>query len=88
MIRSLMTEVADVAEKIGVKVSRPLAEKYLENARKGGDVTPSMLQDVRRGKLTEINYINGKVRDEGRRAKVPTPCNDMIWTLVSALDHK
>lgn len=88
LIRSLMTEVADVAEKIGVKVSRPLAEKYLDNARKGGDVTPSMLQDVRRGKRTEIDYINGKVRDEGRNAKVPTPCNDMIWTLVSAMDHK
>jgi len=85
LVCGLMAECADVAEKLGVMVSRSIIEKYIESGRKAGDVTPSMLQDVRHGKRTEIDYINGKVRDEGRKLGCPTPHNDVVWTLISAI---
>lgn len=87
LARRLMEECADVAEKLGVSVNRSLIDKYFENGRKGGDVTPSMLQDVRHGKRTEIDFINGKVRDEGAKIKILTPCNDIVWALVSTHDN-
>jgi 2-dehydropantoate 2-reductase len=43
---------------------------------------PSMLQDVMRGRRTEIDYLNGYVVDQGRRVLVETPFNEMIVHLV------
>jgi len=45
-------------------------------SRTGG--RPSMLQDVMKGRRTEIDYLNGLVAAEGRGAGVPTPFNDAV----------
>jgi 2-dehydropantoate 2-reductase len=42
----------------------------------------SMLQDVRRGKRTEIEYINGVIVSEGERLEIPTPLNRLLTQLV------
>jgi 2-dehydropantoate 2-reductase len=45
---------------------------------------PSLLQDVMRGRRTEIEYLNGYVCAEGKRLGVPTPVNDaVVKTLLS-----
>jgi 2-dehydropantoate 2-reductase len=44
--------------------------------RSGG--RPSFLQDVLKGRRTEIDYLNGYVSEQGRRVGVPTPFNDAI----------
>jgi 2-dehydropantoate 2-reductase len=43
---------------------------------------PSMLQDVMRGRRTEIDYLNGYLVDQGRRVGVRTPFNEMIVHLI------
>ncbi|MGN7397889.1 ketopantoate reductase family protein [Peribacillus frigoritolerans] len=43
----------------------------------------SMLQDLEKGKKTEIDYINGHVSKKGREKNIPTPYNDMVCTLVN-----
>jgi 2-dehydropantoate 2-reductase len=48
-------------------------------SRSGG--RPSLLQDVMRGRRTEIDYLNGYVVAEGRKAGVPTPVNDAVVEL-------
>jgi len=45
-------------------------------SRSGG--RPSMLQDVMKGRRTEIDYMNGFVAAEGGRAGIPTPFNDAV----------
>jgi 2-dehydropantoate 2-reductase len=45
-------------------------------SRVGG--RPSLLQDVMRGRRTEIDYLNGYVVAEGRKAGVATPVNEAI----------
>lgn len=42
----------------------------------------SMLQDVRRGRKTEIDYINGYLENSGRRFGVETPVNSTLLNLV------
>jgi 2-dehydropantoate 2-reductase len=37
-----------------------------------------MLQDVMKGRRTEIDYLNGFVAAEGRGVGVPTPFNDAV----------
>ncbi len=39
---------------------------------------PSMLQDVLKGRRTEIDALNGYVAEQGRRVGVPTPFNEAI----------
>jgi 2-dehydropantoate 2-reductase len=43
---------------------------------------PSMLQDVMKGRRTEIEYLNGYVAQQGRRLGVPTPVNDAVVATV------
>ena len=45
----------------------------------------SMLQDVERGRPTEIDSINGMIVSEGRRLGVPVPMNEAVWRLVRGL---
>jgi 2-dehydropantoate 2-reductase len=43
-----------------------------------GNGWPSMLQDVKKHRRTEVDYLNGYVADEGRRLGVATPYNDAV----------
>lgn len=52
-----------------------------------GDAKPSMLQDFERGRLTEINFINGYVVALGRQFGVQTPANAAIVDTVHAIEH-
>jgi 2-dehydropantoate 2-reductase len=45
---------------------------------------PSMLQDVMRGRRTEIDHLNGYVVEQGRAVGVPTPFNEAVVHAVNA----
>jgi len=47
--------------------------------------TPSMLQDILAGRLTEIDAINGAIVLHGRKRGVSTPYNDAVTSLVRAI---
>lgn len=42
---------------------------------------PSLLQDVLKGRRTEIEYLNGYVAEQGRKVGVKTPFNDALVEL-------
>ncbi|MCX7781568.1 MAG: ketopantoate reductase family protein [Negativicutes bacterium] len=48
----------------------------------------SMLQDLEKGKKTEIDYINGVVCRGGRKCGIPTPFNDKVVELVKEAEAK
>ena len=54
--------------------------------KKHGKLISSMLQDLRRGKTCEIDFINGVVCDYGKRFNVPTPFNDKTVEIVHAIE--
>lgn len=47
----------------------------------------SMLQDLEKGRKTEVDMINGFVSAEGRRLGVLTPINDLVVTLVHEMEE-
>ena len=53
-----------------------------------GDLKPSMLQDFERGRVTEIDFINGYVAELGRRLAVATPVNAAIVETVHAIEQR
>ena len=54
-------------------------------ARARGGGQPSLLQDVLKGRRTEIDFLNGYVCREGARVGVKTPFNDATVAAVRAL---
>jgi 2-dehydropantoate 2-reductase len=58
-----------------------------EYMREGGNVRPSMLQDLEAGRATEVDVVNGGVALRGRELGVPTPCNDRVVELVHSMER-
>jgi 2-dehydropantoate 2-reductase len=54
-------------------------------ARKRGGGEPSLLQDVKKKRRTEIDYLNGYVCEQGKQNGVETPFNDAVVAQVRAL---
>ena len=48
----------------------------------------STCQDLRRGKPTEIDHLNGYIVRQGERLGVATPLNRALWALVKALEGR
>ncbi|MGH7355613.1 MAG: ketopantoate reductase family protein [Candidatus Rokuibacteriota bacterium] len=66
---------------------RGLAEVEADISRDAGTRSggrPSMLQDVMRGRRTEVDYLNGYVVEQGARVGVATPLNTAVVAAVKA----
>ena len=59
-----------------VEADMAASVKFLTGGR------PSMLQDVMKGRRTEIDYLNGYVTQQGKRLGVATPVNDAVVAAV------
>ena len=55
--------------------------------RKHSKLKASMLQDLEKGKLTEVDAINGSVSDYGRKIGCPTPMNDKVVDIVHRIER-
>jgi 2-dehydropantoate 2-reductase len=62
-----------------------LLDEIAAIARARGGGQPSLLQDVIKGRRTEIDYLNGYVCRQGAAAGVKTPYNDAVVAAVRAL---
>ncbi|NDJ77517.1 MAG: 2-dehydropantoate 2-reductase [Chloroflexi bacterium] len=81
-------EVATVARAEGVTLPFDDAAAYaLEVARQTANNQSSMLQDVLRGAITEIDAICGAVIRRGAARDIPTPVNETLHALVKALEE-
>ncbi len=54
--------------------------------RKHAKLKASMLQDLEKGKPTEVDAINGVVSTFGRKIGVPTPMNDKVVEIVHRIE--
>lgn len=48
----------------------------------------SMLQDIERGSLTEIDALNGAIVRYGKGLSVPTPVNEVITAVIKGIEAK
>ena len=54
--------------------------------RKHAKLKASMLQDLEKGKLTEVDAINGAVSEYGRKVGFPTPVNDKVVEIIHKIE--
>ena len=55
--------------------------------RKHAKLKASMLQDLEKGKLTEVDAINGAVSEYGRMVNFPTPVNDKVVEIIHRIER-
>jgi 2-dehydropantoate 2-reductase len=48
----------------------------------------SSLQSLYRGKITEVDYLNGYIMSNGRQLKVPVPVNTAIVEMIHEIEQK
>ena len=56
-------------------------------SRKHAKLKASMLQDLEKGKLTEVDAINGAVSAYGRKVGCPTPMNDRVVEIIHRIEQ-
>ncbi|MFO7783722.1 MAG: ketopantoate reductase family protein [Thermodesulfobacteriota bacterium] len=88
VMEKAVAEAAAVAGAKGIRLpyADPL-DRVIEVCRATSDNTASMLQDVLKERVTEVDYINGAITREGRALGVPSPVNETLTALVQALQE-
>lgn len=68
-------------------VKRKIKRYYITIVGKRfGLVKLSTLQDIERGRPTEIDYLNGYVSKKGKEVNFPTPINDKLRNLIKLIE--
>ncbi|MFQ6134305.1 MAG: ketopantoate reductase family protein, partial [Nitrososphaerales archaeon] len=86
-VREVMVQAVREGEAVARRLRIDLGgldpvEKMLQTARKTYRNRSSMLQDVLRGRRTEVDAINGALADIGRRLGIYTPVNEWLTRAV------
>jgi len=91
ILRRVVGEIYAVAAARRADMLAPTADAYIEIlfgrlVPATYDHHPSMLQDIRAGRRTEIDAMNGAIVRYGRECGVATPTNEILTLLIKALE--
>jgi len=87
MARTVL-EGAEVARKRGIRFQKDIVQLMFKTVESTADNVSSMLQDIRKGKCTEIDFLNGAISKLGYGENIPTPLNDFLTMLVKNLEAR
>lgn len=83
----IVDEVVAVAQKLGLAVDVERIGATIQMAMaEHRDHKPSMLQDILKGRKTEIDFINGAAIKTGRSLGLTLPVNETVYRLVKTLE--
>ena len=88
LMRDVVAECLAVARAEGVQVHGDVYAAVDRLADSMPNQYSSTAQDLARGKLTEIDYLNGLIVQRGAALGVATPANRVLWALVKLLESK
>lgn len=88
VMQAAVAECMAVAKAAQVDVAQDIWTRVRAVASGAPAQYSSTAQDVRLGKLTEIDFLNGFVVRKGRELGLETPVNHVLHTLVKALESR
>ena len=89
LIRALVDEGVAVANASGMAIrAQPIHDLTQVSVTDHADHEASMLQDVKAGRRTEVDAINGAIVEAARAAGVAAPLTETLWRLVKLEEAK
>jgi 2-dehydropantoate 2-reductase len=88
IVDALVKECLKVSRANEINLGWDYYSQAMEYMRNAGDHKPSMLMDIEAHRRTEIDFMNGKFVEYGKRAGIETPFNQTLWALVKGLESK
>lgn len=88
LIEQIIAEAVEVAEAEKIRFPDDFIRNCLRYLKKGGNHFPSLAGDLMNNRMTEIDYMNGKVVEYGRKHYVRTSLNLSMVNMVKAMTHK
>ncbi len=83
----LMKEAEFIAEKEGIKNHKKIYESAADFLIKElPDANPSMLQDIKYGRKTEVEIFSGKIIEAGKKYNISTPENEVIYKRIKEIE--
>jgi 2-dehydropantoate 2-reductase len=80
-------ECAEVATAERIALPKNLAKK-IEKQAMGYTNFSSMYQDLVKGKRTEIDFLNGKIVELGKKHRIQTPINETLVSFIKFLERE
>jgi 2-dehydropantoate 2-reductase len=89
----IVEEIFAVASLCGVELPYASPDDYVhilfeELIPRTYDHLPSMLQDIQRGKKTEIQALNGYIVKLAQQYNCSVPCNSVVASMIQALEMR
>jgi len=84
---NIVKECVEVAKAEGITFPEHLEEKIDEKISTYTNFS-SMYQDIVKGKRTEIDFLNGKVVELGKKHHITTPVNETLVCLMKFREEK
>lgn len=85
LLESLMRETEAVGVKSGVAVEGEAQKRMSFADSIGPNIKASMLEDLERGNRLELDWLQGKVVELGKKLDVPTPANEYVYKVLKLL---
>lgn len=88
IVEQVIREAMDVADAEKIRFEDDFIRKCLRYLRKAGNHFPSLAVDLINNRPTEINYLNGKIVEYGRKHYIETPLNLVFTNMINAMTQK
>jgi 2-dehydropantoate 2-reductase len=88
MVTGIIDESIQVAKKENIEIKDGFRQASIDYLTKAGDHKPSMLIDIENGVKTEIDQLNGKIVEYGKKYGIDTPLNQGVTALIHLHEKK
>ncbi len=88
IVESLLDEGLHVARVDGIDLGGDARERLWAMIESARPHTPSMVEDIREGRTSEVGQLNRQVIGHGDRAGVATPTHRVVTALIDAFDWR
>lgn len=88
IVESLLDEGIAVAHADGIDLGPNPQDDLWSMIESARPHTPSMVDDIRAGRTSEVGQLNRQVVAHGERTRVPTPTHRVVTALIDAFDWR
>ena len=88
LVESMIREGMAVARADGVDLGPSFWEKVTTLLDKARNHLPSMVEDIRAGRESEVGQLNRQIIEFGKRSGIATPTHDVVDALIESFDWK